>query len=112
LSTFARPPSRSVFEPEMYFEMKLWNVSWFAAPMRVIGVVVVFALPKTLRKVWKPGSGASAGDFREALVVGTFWIPFESFASAGVLVPRYLTSSQAWSLCLEVFGMPMMLPVT
>ena len=34
--------------------MKLWKVSWLAAPMRVIGVVVVFVLPKTSRKVWKP----------------------------------------------------------
>src|SRR6185437_5496919 len=101
-----------VLEPERYFEMKLWKVSWLAAPIRVIGVVVVFASPKTVRNVRNCGSGASAGDLSESVVVGTFWIPFESFASALAFVPRYFTSSHAWSLCFEVFGMPMMLPVT
>ena len=56
----------------MYLPTKLWKVSWFAEPMRVIGVVVVFALPKTSRNVWKPGSGCSSGDYSEAVVVGTF----------------------------------------
>ena len=55
--------------------MKLWKVSWFAEPMRVIGVVVVLALPKTSRNVRNCGSGASAGDFSESVVVGTFLDP-------------------------------------
>ncbi len=61
----------------------------------MIGDVLDFGFAKIFRNVAKCASGTISGECSEACVVGTLRRPFDSTASGGSFVVRYLTSAHA-----------------
>ena len=73
--------------------------------------MVELGFVNSFRNVLKFLSGVSSGETDELFVDGTFLIPFENRARAWSFVVRYLTSSQAASRFLPLFGIPMIVPL-
>src|SRR5262249_22706593 len=90
---------------------KLWTAFVYETPDAVIGDVLDSLFAKIFRNVAKCSSGVSSFECVDAVVDGTLRRPFESSASACVLVVRQFTRSHASAVCLPVLGMRMIVPL-